>query len=99
RQNGAAIGCGALLVNGDKTGELKSFIVNADARGSGTGSALLSACIATAKAEGVELLRLETGIYSASALALYRSQGFVPCPAFKPYQPDPYSVFMERSLN
>ncbi|MGL4489994.1 MAG: GNAT family N-acetyltransferase, partial [Rhizobiaceae bacterium] len=46
RQNGAAIGCGALLVNGDKTGELKSFIVNADARGSGTGSALLSACIA-----------------------------------------------------
>ncbi len=99
RQNGVAIGCGALVNNGDGTGELKSFIVSEGVRGSGTGSLLIGACQAQALTNGVELLCLETGVYSAPAIALYRKNGFVPCPAFAPYQPDPYSVFMEKRLS
>jgi GNAT superfamily N-acetyltransferase len=98
RQNGTVIGCGALVIKSDNTGELKSFITHESARGNGAGSALIQACEQAARTEGVTLLRLETGIYSAPALALYRKYGFTPCPAFAPYGPDPYSVFMEKRL-
>jgi GNAT superfamily N-acetyltransferase len=99
RQNGEAVGCGAIVNYGNGTGELKSFIVSEGVRSGGVGSLLIAATEAHALTTGIKLLRLETGVYSAPAIALYRKNGFVPCPAFAPYQPDPYSVFMEKQIS
>jgi putative acetyltransferase len=98
RRGGAALGCGALKIEADGTGELKRFFVDPAARGLGVGSRLVAAVEAEARREGLRLLRLETGVYSAAAIALYRGNGFRPREAFAPYAPDPLSVFMEKTL-
>ncbi len=99
RRGGTALGCGALKIEADGTGELKRFFVHPAARGSGVGARLVSAVEAEARREGVAILRLETGVYSAAAIALYRRSGFHPREAFAPYAPDPLSVFMEKGLS
>jgi putative acetyltransferase len=42
--------------------------------------------------------RLETGVVSHAALALYRRAGFAEREPFADYGPDPLSVFMEKQL-
>jgi putative acetyltransferase len=98
RRGGRALGCGAVLVGPDGTGELKRFFVDPSARGAGLGARLIAAVEAEARREGVRVLRLETGVFSGPALALYRGQGYRPREAFPPYRPDPMSVFMEKAL-
>lgn len=97
RRAGEAIGCGALRL-GAESGELKRFFVAPEARGQGVGAALVAAIEAQARAESLSLLQLETGVYSAAAVALYRAAGFHPRGPFAPYGPDPWSVFMEKAL-
>ncbi|MFY8039906.1 MAG: GNAT family N-acetyltransferase [Bosea sp. (in: a-proteobacteria)] len=97
RRGGVALGCGSILL-GQEHGELKRFFVADAARGQGVGAGLIAAVEQEAREAGISLLRLETGVYSAPALALYRKAGFVPRTAFAPYQPDPQSVFMEKRL-
>jgi GNAT superfamily N-acetyltransferase len=97
RRNGVALGCGGVQL-ADEYAELKRFFVSEAARGLGVGKALLNATEATTRTAGVPVLRLETGVYSAAALALYRKSGFRPCEAFPPYAPDPMSVFMQKIL-
>ncbi len=98
RREGRALGCGALLIGGDGHGELKRFYVSDEVRGAGVATALLKAIEGEARQENIHTLRLETGVYSFAALALYRKNGFAPCAAFAPYAPDPYSVFMTKDL-
>jgi GNAT superfamily N-acetyltransferase len=97
RRNGLAVGCGGVLL-ADGFGELKRFFVSEAARGFGVGTRLVAAVEEAARLAGISVLRLETGVYSAAALALYRKTGFRPCEAFAPYGPDPMSVFMQKSL-
>lgn len=97
RRGHAALGCGAVVLTRDQ-GELKRFFVRPEARGQGVGEALVAAAEAQARQAGASVLRLETGVYSAAALALYRRNGFRPTEAFAPYSPDPLSVFMEKRL-
>jgi GNAT superfamily N-acetyltransferase len=97
RRGGVALGCGGLRLSQDH-GELKRFYVAETARGQGVGAGLIAAVEQAARDAGIGILRLETGVYSAPALALYRKAGFVPRTAFAPYQPDPQSVFMEKRL-
>jgi putative acetyltransferase len=97
RRGSEAVGCGAVVLTPEH-GELKRFFVAPEARGQGVGDALVAAAEAQAREAGAHLLRLETGIYSAAALALYRRNGFRPIAAFAPYAPDPLSVFMEKQL-
>jgi RimJ/RimL family protein N-acetyltransferase len=68
------------------------------ARGRGIARQILDALIAEADRAGVEMLRLETGVASHVALALYEKTGFKRSEPFADYRPDPLSVFMERSL-
>ena len=72
----------------------------AAARGRGVAGAMLSHLVATARSRGMSRLSLETGSsdYFAPARALYRRHGFVECPPFADYRPDPYSVFMTLDL-
>jgi putative acetyltransferase len=99
RQLGRAVGCGALRVDASaRYGELKRMFVRPQVRGLKIGRRLLSAIEHGARTEGLDWVRLETGIHQHEALALYRKTGYRECAAFGPYQPDPLSVFMEKAL-
>lgn len=97
RRGGAPVACGALRVAGGY-GEVKRMYVDPKARGGGLGRALLGAIEAQAAREGIRIMKLETGIHQAEALALYRSAGYRECPPFGEYQPDPLSLFLEKKL-
>jgi putative acetyltransferase len=79
-------------------GEVKRMYVAPAARGQGLGRQMLAAIEARAAGEGLELLRLETGIRQAEALGLYRASGYADCEPFGSYLADPLSVFMEKRL-
>lgn len=98
RHDGVAIGCAALVIQGEGQGELKRMFVDESARGKGAGRALLQAIESTAASEGIELIQLETGPYNTEALGLYRRLGFVQRGPFGSYADHPLSIFMEKSL-
>ena len=98
REGETAVGCGALLRDPRGWGEMKRMYVQPDRRGRAIGKRMLAALEAIARDAGLPLLRLETGIHNADALALYRNAGFVECAAFGDYRPDPLSVFMEKPV-
>ncbi|MDQ1111216.1 putative acetyltransferase [Microbacterium testaceum] len=80
--------------------ELKSMRVAEDFLGQGIGRAILRHIMDDARERGIRSLWLETGSTDdfLPARRLYASEGFVECPAFAPYQPDPLSTFMTREL-
>lgn len=98
RVEGAALGCGGYAVDRQGAGELKRIFVAEAARGMGLGRAILQALETAARAEGVAVMRLETGVRSVEALGLYRSAGYRERGPFGSYRPDPLSVFMEKPL-
>jgi putative acetyltransferase len=99
RLDGAAVGCGAVVSSSGNWAELKRMFVSPAARGRKLGRQLLQQLETLARASGVDLLRLETGIKQPEALALYRTAGFVEIEPFGSYLPDPLSLFMEKNLN
>jgi len=101
RQGGAPVGMGAVKRIGPDHGEIKSMHVLAEARGRGHSRRMLEALIAHARAEGMARLSLETGVQPTfvAARGLYARAGFVECPPFGDYRPDPNSVFMTLVLN
>ena len=94
------LGIGALKRLSADHGEIKSMHIVESMRRKGAGRAMLNHIIATARARGMKHLSLETGSweYFEPARALYRSHGFVECPPFADYLPDPNSVFMSLDL-
>ena len=98
RGDGAAVGCGAVVVNADGSGELKSLFVDPAARGLRIGQLLLERIEAHAASLGVTVLRLETGTRQPAALGLYERAGYRFIEPFGAYRPDPLSVFMEKTL-
>jgi putative acetyltransferase len=99
RTDGRAVGCGAMLHDPRGWGEIKRMFVSAEARGRKIGARILAELERTAAAEGLSMLRLETGFRSMAALATYRRAGYRECPPFGDYRPDPLSVFMEKTLD
>lgn len=98
RREGAAIGCGAYRVLAPGHGEIKRMFVSPQVRGTGAGRAILAHIEASARAEGLVRLSLETGIHQPEAIGLYRRAGYVECEPFADYRPDPLSLFMSRSI-
>jgi putative acetyltransferase len=98
RDGNDVIGCGALLRDPRGWGEIKRMYVSPDRRGRGIGKRLLAELGTIARDARLRLLRLETGVHNAEALALYRRAAFAECEAFGDYQPDPLSVFMEKPV-
>jgi len=99
RRDGVCVACGAIVIAADGTAEIKRMWVEPHARGLQLGQRILTALETMARAEGVTVLRLETGISQAEAINLYRSAGFSPIDAFGEYRPDPLSIFMEKPLD
>jgi GNAT superfamily N-acetyltransferase len=62
------------------------------------GELLVDHLAAHARANGVTLLRLETGIQQQAAIRLYERLGFRRVPPFGPYTDDPVSRCYEKSL-
>ncbi|SOC15561.1 GNAT family N-acetyltransferase [Rhodobacter maris] len=100
REAGVALGMGALKRIDAGHAEIKSMHVLSEARGRGLAQAMLAHLLAEARRLGFARLSLETGAQDSfsPARALYLAAGFMPCPPFEGYRPDPMSVFLTREL-
>jgi putative acetyltransferase len=94
------VGIAALKQLSQDHGEVKSMHTARTERRKGAGSAMLRYIIAFARSRGISRLSLETGSwdYFRPAVALYQKHGFVECPPFADYVPDPNSIFMTLDL-
>ena len=97
RRGLAVLGCGAVALR-TGYGELKSIYVEEASRGQGIADAILRALEDHARAAGLPLLKLETGIGLDAAQKLYARHGFKLCGAFGDYPDHKSSIFMEKSL-
>lgn len=95
------VGMGAFKRIDATHAEIKSMHVLIEVRGRGLSRLMLQHLIAEAKAKGYARLSLETGAQAMflPARMLYAKAGFVECPPFEGYAPDPNSVFMTRVLD
>ncbi len=93
-------GMGALKAHDAVLGEVKSMRTHADYLRQGVAAVMLQHIVAEARVRGLVLLSLETGSGAAfdPAIALYERHGFVDCPPFADYRPDPFSRFMTLVL-
>ena len=98
RREGEAVGCGALRIDSTGYGEVKRMFVHPEARGQKLGRAILERIEDEASREGLQWMRLETGIDQAAALALYRRAGYAEREPFGEYKHDPLSHFFEKNI-
>lgn len=98
RDDGRAAACGGVQLFGAEYAELKRMFVRHEYRGRGFAKRILDELAAYSRANGVSLLRLETGIHQHEAIGLYEQWGFRRIGPFGPYRDDPLSVFMERRI-
>ncbi len=100
RDDGLPVAMGAFKRITASHAEIKSMHVLTEARGRGLSKAILDHLVAKAKADGFTRLSLETGVQPTfvAARALYGRAGFLDCPPFEGYGPDPNSVFMTKAL-
>ncbi len=98
RDDGRAVGCGAIRLLDSTTAEAKRMYVEPDQRGKGVGRAVLAGLEAAAIQLGVHRLVLETGIYQDAALAFYRRAGFTPIDCWGEYASSPTSICFEKHL-
>lgn len=96
------VGCGGVKHHAPERepayGEIKRVFVLDSARGRGAAKQIMSRLEAELVKRGVQLARLETGIYQPEALGLYRRLGYVERGPFGGYAIDPLSVFFEKRL-
>jgi putative acetyltransferase len=98
RAGGIAAGCGGVKLFGTAYGEIKRMYVRPQFRGLGYAKLMLNHLSDYALAQGVSLLRLETGIHQHEAIGLYERMGFYQISPFGDYTADPLSVYYEKSL-
>lgn len=87
-EDGAAIGCVALMAIPGGGFEVAKMAVIEGHKGRGIGRALMAACVDRARQLGAGRLYLETNSGLAPALSLYRSFGFVDV---ETPEPSPYA--------
>lgn len=99
REEGRAIGCGALRRHPVGIGEVKRMFTRPEAQGRGIGGLILAGIEALARREGLLRLVLETGHRHPAAWRVHERAGFVRCAAVLDYPETEYSVFYEKPLN
>lgn len=97
RLDGAPVGIGALRPLPDGSAEMKRMYLRPAARGMGAGRQLAVAIVTEARDAGYPLIRLDTQLSLTTAVALYRSLGFVETPRYND-NPLPNSLFMSLDL-
>jgi putative acetyltransferase len=98
RAGGQAVGCGALRRLDKTTAEVKRMYVEPEVRGRGVAKAVLERLESAARELGVHRLVLETGIYQAEAIGLYRRAGFKPVRCWGEYAGSLTSVCFEKEM-
>jgi putative acetyltransferase len=96
RNDGRAIGCGALRRLDATSGEVKRMYVEPDLRGRGVAKQVLARLELAAVELRIRRLVLETGIHQADAIALYTRAGFRSIPCWGEYAGSPTSVCFEK---
>jgi len=89
--------CGGVKLFADY-GEVKRMFVRPQFRGKGLGKAILNRLAAHARANRINILRLETGIYQVEAIGLYDVWGFQRRGPFGEYKDDPNTVYFEKPI-
>ena len=92
-------GCGGVKLFANDYGEVKRMFVRPARRGLGVGKQILDRLAEHTRANGIKVLRLETGIYQKEAIGLYEKYGFERRPPFGEYSEDPLSVYYEKLLS
>ena len=90
--------CGGVKLFANDYGEVKRMFVRPAYRGLGLGMNILDRLAEHTRANGINVLRLETGIYQKEAIGLYEKYGFERRPPFGSYREDPLSVYFEKML-
>jgi putative acetyltransferase len=98
RLDGRAVGCGALRRLDETTAEVKRMYVEPGVRGRGVAKEILDHIEAAARVMGTRRLVLETGIYQAEAIGLYRRMGFNPVRCWGEYTDVLTSVCFEKYI-
>ncbi len=98
RDQGVAIGCGALKRHEGSVGEVKRMYTRPSHRGRQIGVAIVARVEALARAEGMTRLVLETGDRHPAAWAVYERAGFSRCGPVLDYPDSQWSVFFEKPL-
>jgi putative acetyltransferase len=98
RSEGAPAACGGVKLFGSEYGELKRMYVRPQFRGLGFARLMLDHLADYTRAQGITLLRLETGIHQYAAISLYERMGFHRIPPFASYTDDPLSRYYEKQL-
>jgi putative acetyltransferase len=96
--NGQIAGCGAFVCQEREYVEIKRIFVLPKFRGLRIGRGILAELERRARAAGLELARLETGVSQPEALRLFEAAGYERRGPFGEYVEDPLSVFMEKKL-
>ena len=86
--DGVPVGCAALKMAENGTGEIKRMWVDPDARGLGIARRILRTLEGEAMAQGVTCLRLETNRALIEAQSLYRREGYL---EVAPFNSEPYA--------
>lgn len=89
--------CGGVKLFADY-GEVKRMYVRPAFRGKGLGKAILNHLAEHARENGINTLRLETGIYQVEAIGLYDGFGFQRRGPFGDYKNDPNTVYFEKPI-
>jgi putative acetyltransferase len=98
RDNGKAIGCGALKRHGGGIGEVKRMFTQPACQGQGVGGRIVSLIENQARADGLDRLVLETGDGYLAAWRVYERAGFNRCGPILDYPDTKWSVFFEKAL-
>ncbi|TGQ17743.1 MULTISPECIES: GNAT family N-acetyltransferase [unclassified Mesorhizobium] len=98
RDNGLAVGCGALKRHDEAIGEVKRMYTRPSHRGQKIGAEIVGRVEALARHEGLTRLVLETGDRHPAAWTVYERAGFTRCGPVLDYPDSEWSVFYEKSL-
>jgi GNAT superfamily N-acetyltransferase len=98
REDQVPVACGGVQIYAGRYGEVKRMYVRDAFRGRGYAKRVLEHLEDTTLGQGVELMRLETGIHQKAAIALYEAAGYKSIPPFGEYAEDPLSRFYEKVL-
>ena len=98
RVDGAAVACGALKRHADGIGEVKRMYTQPSQRGRKIGEQIVARIEATARAEGLKRLVLETGDRHHAAWKVYERSGFTRCGPVLDYPDVSWSVFYDKPL-
>ena len=98
RDDGNAVGCGALVPLDETVVEVKRMFVAPQKRGHGIARRILDELERLAREFDYDAMRLETGVRQPESIALYVKGGFYRIPNFPPFEDDASAVCFEKRI-